>query len=166
METIDLNLKRIDADVSDVHFFSLGMHFQSLDEIIQREEFANKVIVVDIWGTWCGPCREEFQYLPDIKTKLKGRAVKYLYLANEKTKEPEEHWKETAKFYNLTGDHYLLNKTVLDDFWNTVDPNSPMRSYPTYMIIGKDGRVKIPKASLPSEGDGLYREIIEVLNER
>ena len=34
-----------------------------------------KVIYIDVWGSWCGPCREEMKHASAIKESLKGKDV-------------------------------------------------------------------------------------------
>ncbi|MDX1939747.1 MAG: TlpA disulfide reductase family protein [Saprospiraceae bacterium] len=150
---------------ANIHFYPLDNTIQSLDEIISRTEYKGKVILIDIWGTWCGPCREEFLYLKDLKTKLKDKDVEYLYLANEKVAKSEAYWQEVAKYFNLTGYHFYLNEAVLQDFWSKVEEVKGYQIYPTYMIINKNGIISISKAAKPSEGDKLYNQLLAVLKE-
>src|SRR3546814_9055199 len=44
------------------------------------KQFEGKVVYLDIWGTWCGPCKEEMRHLPFIKEQLWGKDVVFLYL--------------------------------------------------------------------------------------
>lgn len=149
-----------------ISFYPIKNSLKNIDELLNREEFKNKVVLVDIWGTWCGPCREEFKYLKGLKLKLKGEEVVFLYIADEKRSNPENQWKEAARFFELEGYHYLLTPEVSKDLWEKVDPNSNMRIYPTYMIINRNKEVAIPRAHLPSEGDKLYDQIKTILAEK
>lgn len=155
--------KRKNGDIEGIFFYPTTLPYTSLKDLLNREEFQEKVVLIDIWGTWCWSCREEFPFLNEVKAKLKGQNIAFLYLAHEKFKNPVDHWQETAKFFHLTGYHYLLNQDVLKDFWDTVNPNSGLMSYPTYVIIDKHGEVAVNNAPYPSDGDQLLEQIRTVL---
>ena len=94
------NLKSND-DVKD-----LSEGEQILRKII--EPYRGKLVLLDVWGTWCGPCKEALSHSQEEYEHLKDYPVVYLYLAN---RSPEENWKNVIKEYNITGDnvvHYNL----------------------------------------------------------
>ena len=101
------------------------------------EPFKGRIVYLDIWGTWCGPCKDKLKESHFVKEQLKDFDIVYLYLANTS---PEESWKNVIKEYNLTGPncvHYNLPKAqqrAVEQFLN-VD------SFPTYKLIDKQGNI-------------------------
>ena len=101
------------------------------------EPYKGRIVYMDIWGTWCGPCKENLKESWKVKEQLKNYDIVYLYLANTS---PEESWKNVIKEYNLTGEncvHYNLPKeqqAAIERFLN-VD------SFPTYKLIDKQGNI-------------------------
>ena len=101
------------------------------------EPFKGRIVYLDIWGTWCGPCKDKLKESHFVKDQLKDYDIVYLYLANTS---PEESWKNVIKEYNLTGSncvHYNLPKAqqrAVEQFLN-VD------SFPTYKLIDKQGNI-------------------------
>ncbi|MBR5204681.1 MAG: hypothetical protein IKW32_05615, partial [Bacteroidaceae bacterium] len=66
--------------------------------------FEGKLVYLDVWGTWCGPCKKEMEHASAIKQAMKGKEVVFLYLAN---RSPEESWKNIIKEYGLTGEQVV-----------------------------------------------------------
>lgn len=58
------------------------------------EPYKGKVIYLDIWGTWCGPCKDMMQYAGNIKNLFAGKEVVFLYLCNHST---DKSWKTLSK---------------------------------------------------------------------
>src|SRR5262249_19781776 len=46
-------------------------------------DYAGKVVVVDLWATWCGPCRREIPHLVALDKEFKGRGVEVIGLTTE-----------------------------------------------------------------------------------
>ena len=101
------------------------------------EPYKGKFILLDVWGTWCGPCKAALAKSQEEYEHLKDYDIVYLYLANRSS---EESWKNVIKEYNVTGDnvvHYNLpaeQQTAIERFLG-------VNSYPTYKLIDRNGNI-------------------------
>ena len=123
------NLKSND-DVKD-----LSEGEQILRKII--EPYRGKLVLLDVWGTWCGPCKEALSHSQEEYEHLKDYPVVYLYLAN---RSPEENWKNVIKEYNITGDnvvHYNLPSAQQKAVENYLQINA----FPTYKLFDQQGNL-------------------------
>lgn len=106
-----------------------------LDKIV--EPYRGRIVYLDIWGTWCSPCKRKLKESPEVKKLLKDYDIVYLYLANRSS---EESWKNIIAEYGLTGPdsvHYLLPEKQQ----NAVEEYVGLTGYPTYRLIDKQGNM-------------------------
>ncbi len=108
-------------------------------------DFRGKHVLLDFWGTWCGPCIEEMKHLDPIYTKYRARGFEIISLNMEKTSgnlSPEEYAKGEAKvraFLAKAGHQWLqatqrsIERFALDVIHVNV--------YPTCILVGPDGKV-------------------------
>jgi len=124
--------------------------------------YKGKVIYVDFWGTWCGPCKGEMPYVKAVKDALKGKDVIFMYFANNS---PEESWKNIINENKLTGEnavHYRLPSEQQSIIENRLSINS----FPTYILIDKDGNINNMKPPRPSDNKVLVAAIDKLLNSK
>ncbi|WP_316841973.1 TlpA disulfide reductase family protein [Pedobacter gandavensis] len=114
---------------------------------VLTKPYVGKVIYVDFWGTWCGPCRAEMPFVADLKKDLKGKDVVFMYFANNS---PIPIWENIIKEFNLTGEH-MVHYNLPDNQQYMLERRLSISSFPTYLLIDKQGNVTSMKAPRPSD---------------
>jgi thiol-disulfide isomerase/thioredoxin len=115
-----------------------------------------KVIYVDFWATWCGPCKAEMPHAKKLKETLKGKEVAYVYLCGSS---PEPKWKQLVNQMGITGDHYFVEKNA----WQELCSKFGVSGIPHYVLIDKNGVVVDKKADRPSSGAKIVNDILKLL---
>ena len=116
------------------------------------EPYKGKIILLDIWGTWCGPCKAALVNSQKEYKRLKDYNIVYLYLANDS---PDEAWKNIIKEYKVTGEnvvHYNLHKAQQ----SAIEHFIGVTGFPTYKLIDRDGNILDVNAD-PRDLEGLAR---------
>lgn len=140
------------------------------DELISLtdEKFKNKVVVVQIFGTWCPNCLDESRYYTDFYKKNKNKDVEFVALAFEYVKTKEQAFKSIKKFKKDLGIEYSV---LLAQYGTTnkkkAQEKLPMLnhvlSYPTSIILDKKGEVR--KIHTGFNGPATGKPYIDFTNE-
>jgi len=123
--------------------------------------YKGKNVYLDVWGTWCGPCREEMKYTPALKEKFKDKDVVFLYVDKDEN-DADSTWRNFINNNHLTGEHVRITQEWISNLWNDLGSNGQV--YPTYFIFDKRGRLAVKNAKRPSDGQILYNQLNEALN--
>jgi thiol-disulfide isomerase/thioredoxin len=105
------------------------------------EDYKGKVLVINLWATWCGPCRIEMPHLVELQTKHKENGLQVLGLdVGDHDGEPELE-KDMIAFAERMNLNYELG-WMTNDLRQGLSRIYPLGSIPMSFLISRDGRIR------------------------
>lgn len=121
------------------------------------ETFKGKKLYIDVWATWCGPCKKEFEYKEALKKLLSDQGYEILYVSIDEA-DRTESWKGMIKYYKLEGHHLLANEALTKDLRRIYNENGSI-SIPWYLIVNQKGELVVKDAARPSDVKTLEKQL-------
>ena len=105
-------------------------------------DFRGKYVYIDMWATWCGPCKQEMPYLKQLEKQFEDASIVFLGLSVDRDK---SKWEEMAGNGNLTGVQlYLGTQSSFQEAYRA-------ESIPRFILLDKDGVIISNDMSRPSD---------------
>ncbi|OIQ16018.1 MAG: hypothetical protein BM557_10710 [Flavobacterium sp. MedPE-SWcel] len=112
------------------------------------EDFKGKYVYIDVWATWCGPCRKEIPHLKKIEKKYHGKKIAFISISIDKAKDHEK-WEQLVEKESLSGVQLIADKDWKSDFTMAYG----IQSIPRFILIDPKGNVVNANAPRPSDPD-------------
>ena len=109
------------------------------------DDLKGKYVYIDVWATWCGPCKREIPFLKEVEKEFHNKNIAFVSISIDK-KEAHATWKDMIKEKELGGIQLFA-----DDNWNSKfirDYN--IEGIPRFILIDPQGNIFNADAPRPS----------------
>ena len=108
--------------------------------------FKGKYVLIDVWATWCGPCKYQIPHLMRLEEEFEGRGIVFVSLSADKPADTQK-WKDMVKEFGMKG----ICGIAPDAFNHAFFEKYKVKSIPRFILIDPDGNIVMTKARRPSD---------------
>ena len=110
--------------------------------VVTLHQLKGKFIYIDVWATWCGPCRGELPHLKKLEEQFRGKAVEFVSLSCDQKEAP---WKKTVEKEQLKGVqlHIGSGSKFMQEYM--------ISGIPRFILLDKEGKIISANMSRPSD---------------
>jgi len=113
---------------------------------VSLSDFVGSVVYVDVWATWCGPCRAEIPFLHDLEEEYRDKNVTFVGVSLDIEKN-RQSWLDMMVEKEMKG------VQIFADGWSQITKDYAINSIPRFMLFDSEGKVSDLDASRPSSED-------------
>lgn len=126
-----------------------GLDFKYEDKngkMVSFSDLKGKVVLIDTWATWCGPCKVEIPHLKKLEEEMKGKNVHIVSVSVDEEKDKDK-WKKMIADENLGGIQLFASG------WSEITKYYKITGIPRFMLFDKEGKIITVDAPRPSSPD-------------
>ncbi|BDS10818.1 TlpA family protein disulfide reductase [Aureispira anguillae] len=119
--------------------------FELYDEnnnLISLQSLRGKLVYIDIWATWCGPCKKQIPHLEQLQKKFEGQDIYFVSISYNDNK---KKWKKMVTEENMGGIQLFAPDSEIPFLKNLA-----INGIPRFVLLDKEGKILEAKAKSPS----------------
>jgi len=120
------------------------------------DDLKGKFVYVDVWATWCGPCKREIPFLQEVEKQYHGKNIEFVSLSVDKL-EDHDKWKAMVEEKQLGGIQLFADNSWESDFVT----DYLIKGIPRFILIDPNGNIVTSNAPNPSNP-----KLIDLFNEQ
>lgn len=138
---------------------SLDFAYKTVDDkVITLKSLRGKYVYIDLWATWCMPCKAEIPALQKLEKEFHGKNIHFVSISVDKLKD-KQTWINYVKEQQLTGIQIMADKDFSSDFIQAFQ----VTSIPRFILLAPDGKIISANADRPSN-PALSVQLLELLS--
>ncbi len=139
--SLDRGSPSLDSDIANFEQFPFAFELPNVvGEKVSSKTVGRQLILVDIWATWCNPCKKAMPELVEIQREYESLGVQVVGITCD-SDDPTDAPDTARKAYNI-GEQLNVNYPLLVDDGTTLDQIPGFRVYPTMLFLTPDGQVR------------------------
>jgi thiol-disulfide isomerase/thioredoxin len=143
-------------DISPANF-NYDFEIQDLEgKVIDFNQFKGKVVFLNLWATWCGPCRVEMPAIQSLYNSVDTTKIKFVMLSLDKM----EHHKKIVNYISEKGFTFPVYQPL-----GSLTKQLQVRSIPTTFVIGVNGEIKSKEVGTTNFDTKEFRTYLQGLGE-
>lgn len=117
---------------------AVGLEDLATGKKIKAKDFEGKVLILDVWGTWCPPCRMEIPHFMKLQSEYQEKGLRIVGLTWERRPPDKALSDHVKQFGKSMGVNYSLTMLPFD----RLDAMPNVQAFPTTFFVGRDGTVR------------------------
>ena len=146
-----------EVDVSRSEIFNYDFTIKDLaGNKFSFSQYKGKVVFVNLWATWCGPCRAEMAGIQKLYSSIASDSISFVMLSLDRDTDQEK----VVKYVNTKGftfPVYLPSGRLTEQL--------SVPSIPTTFVIGKDGRIVAKEVGTTNFNTDKFKKFLKQLKE-
>lgn len=118
------------------------------------DDLKGKYVYIDMWATWCGPCKGEIPYLKKVEKLYHGKNIEFVSISVDKQKDRQK-WLDMVKNMELGGVQLLADKDAKSQFYQ----DYAITGIPRFILLDPKGNIVNVDAPRPSN-----KELIDLFD--
>ncbi|MDF2192830.1 TlpA disulfide reductase family protein [Paraflavitalea sp. CAU 1676] len=110
---------------------------------VSLTDFKGKVVLVDVWATWCGPCKKELPDLKKMEEEMRGLDIVFMSVSVDEEKDHQK-WEDFIAKEEMKGVQLFASG------WSDIAKNYDIKAIPRFMVFDKKGNIVSIDAPRPS----------------
>lgn len=113
-------------------------------KMMSLADLKGKIVLVDVWATWCAPCKAEIPFLKQLEAEFKGTDLQIVGISVDEANDKEK-WSKMIKDEQLGGIHLFAG-----GFTSAFATYYKLTAIPRFMLFDRDGKIIAVQAPRPS----------------
>jgi thiol-disulfide isomerase/thioredoxin len=127
--------------------------------MVSMKDFKGKVIFIDVWATWCGPCKAQIPFLKEVEEEYKdNKGIVFMGISLDRAKDREK-WIDFIKKENLQG------VQLIDEGWKDFAKKYQINAIPRFLLIDKQGKWIEIRCPRPESKENLKKYLDKALQQ-
>ncbi|UMB52506.1 TlpA family protein disulfide reductase [Lutibacter sp. A64] len=153
---INSYIKRLTDKYPEEHMFAIKLakgtpsptfkNYENIDgSLTSLSDFKGKYVYIDVWATWCAPCKAQIPFLKELEKEYHGKNITFISMSVDKPRDRDK-WLAMVKDKEMSGVQIIAPNATASDFTRAYN----ITSIPRFILINTEGKIIDFNAPRPS----------------